>query len=87
MLLKILKRLYDVQGRPAISNCSTPIEKIPEFLDDQLKPIMREGMSYIKNSNNFAHKIRDLKDIPNDPLLVTEDAVGLYPSIPHEARL
>ena len=33
------------------------------------------------------HKIRDLKDIPNDALLVTADVVRLYPSIPHEAGL
>ena len=33
------------------------------------------------------HKIRDLKDIPNDALLVTADVVRLYSSIPHEAGL
>ena len=33
------------------------------------------------------YKIRDLKDIPNDALLVTADVVGLYPSIPQEAGL
>ena len=48
---------------------------------------MREGMSYIKDSNDFMHKIKDLKYIPNDALLVTADVVGLYPSIPHETRL
>ena len=72
-------------GRPVIPNCGTPTEKVSEFLDNQLKPVMREGMSYIKDSNDFMHKIRDLKDIPNDALLVTADVVGLYPSIPHEA--
>ena len=46
---------------------------------------MREGMSYIKDSNDFMHKIRDLKDMPNNALLVTADVVGLYPSIPHDA--
>ena len=28
-------------------------------------------MSYIKDSNDFMHKIKDLKDIPNNALLVT----------------
>ena len=36
---------------------------------------MREGMSYIKNSNDFRHKTRDLKDISNDALLITADAI------------
>ena len=48
---------------------------------------MREDMSYMKNSNDFMHKIRDLKDIPNDALLVTTDVVGLYPGISNEAGL
>ena len=85
LLPKIHKRLYDVPGRPVISNCGTPTEKVSEFLDNQPKPPMREGMSYIKDSNDFMHKIRDLKDMPNNALLVTADVVGLYPSIPHDA--
>ena len=43
LLPNIHKRLYDVQGRPVISNCSTPTEKVLEFLDHHLKPIMQEG--------------------------------------------
>ena len=74
-------------GRPVISTCGTPTEKVSEFLDNQLKPVMQEGMSYIKDSNDFKHKIRDLKDTPNDALLVTADVVGLYSTIPHEAGL
>ena len=85
LLPKIHERLYDVPGRPVISNCGAPIEKFSGFLDNQLKPVMREGMSYSKDSNDFMHKIRDLKDIPNDALLVTADVVALYPSILHEA--
>ena len=48
---------------------------------------MQEGMSYFKDSNDFIHKIRDLKDIPKGALPVTANVVGLYPSIPHEAGL
>ena len=87
LLPKIHKRLYDVPGKPVISNCGTPTEKVSEFLDNQLKPVMREGMSYMKDSNDFMHKIRDLKDLLNDALLVKADVVGLYISIPHEAGL
>ena len=80
LLPKIHKRLYDVPGRPVNSNCGTPTEKVSEFLDNQLKLVVREGMSYIKDSNDFIHKIKDLKDIPNNALLVTVDVVGLYHS-------
>ena len=76
-----------VLGRPVISNCGTTTEKVSEFLHNQLKPVMREGMSYIKDSNDFMHKIRNLKDIPNDTLLVTANVVGLCPSITIESAL
>ena len=47
---------------------------------------MQNGASYIKDSNDFKSKIKNI-DIPNDALLVTADVVGLYHSIPHEAGL
>ena len=76
-----------MQGRPVISSYGTSTDKVSNFLDNKLKLVMQEGMLYIKDSNDFKHKIRDLKDIPSDALLVTADVVGLYPSIPHEAGL
>ena len=48
LLPKIHKRMDDVSGRPVISNCGTPTEKISEFLDTQLKPIIQKSWSYIK---------------------------------------
>ena len=49
LLPKIHKRLYDVPERPVISNCGNSTEKVSEFLDNRLKPVVREGMSYIKD--------------------------------------
>ena len=45
---------------------------------------MQERWSYTKDSNGFIKKTNNLKDIPQDALLVTADFVGLYPSIPRE---
>ena len=73
LLPKIHKRLFNVPGRPVINS--------------HLKGIMQESWSYIKDSNDFVNKTTNLKDIPQDALLVTADIVGLYPSIPHEAGL
>ena len=47
-LPKIHKGLSSVPGRPVISNCGTPTEKISEYLDHILKPVMQESWSYIK---------------------------------------
>ena len=87
LLPKIHKRLVNVPGRPVISNCSTPTEKASEFLDHQLQPIMRSGMSYIKDTNDFLPKLQNLKKVPDNPILVTADVVGLYPIISHNEGL
>ena len=87
LLPKIHKRLYDVLGRTVISKCGTPSEKILEFLDRQLKPIIQKSQSYIKDSGDFIRKIKNLIDIPEGAILVTADVVGLYPIIPHQAGL
>ena len=42
---------------------------------------------HIRDSNDFIKKIKNLKNIPGNSILVTADVVGLYPSIPHESRL
>ena len=46
LLPKIRKRLFNVPGRPVISNCTMPIEKVSEFLDHHLKPVMQKGLSF-----------------------------------------
>ena len=87
LLPKIHKRLESVPRRPVISNCGTSTEKVSEFLDSQLKPVMQSSWSYIKEAGDFIKKIKDINNIPKDSILVTADVVGLYPSIPHEAGL
>ena len=63
LLPKIYKSLYDVPRRPIIPNCGTPTEKISEFFDRQLKPIMQKSWSYIKDSGDFIRKIKNLRRI------------------------
>ena len=52
LLPKIHKRLSDVPGRPVISNCGMPAEKVSEFLDYELKPVMQKSKSYIRDSRH-----------------------------------
>ena len=87
LLPKIHKRLSDVPGRPVISNCGTTTEKASELIDFHLKSIMHNGWSYIRDSNDFINKIKNLKNIPSNSILVTADVVSLCSSIPHESGL
>ena len=76
LLPKIHQGLSNVPGRPVISNCGTPTEKISEFLDYQLQPIMKQGNSYIKDTGDFLEKLRATGEIPKGAILVTADVVG-----------
>ena len=48
---------------------------------------MQNGWSFIRDSNDFINKIKNVKNIPSNSILVTADVVDLYPSIPHESGL
>ena len=87
LLPKIHKRTFNVPGRPVISNCGTPTEKVSEFLDFHLKPVMMAGKSYVKDTGHFLEKLKGLGRIPQNSILVTADVIGLYPSIPHQGGL
>ena len=86
-LPKFYKRLHNVPGQPVISNCGTLTEKCSECLDYHLKLLMQKGWLYIKDSDDFIKKTRNLGSLPKNPILVMADVVGLYPSILHEAGL
>ena len=70
-------------GRPVRSGCNTPTEKVSAFVDYQLKPLVPQISSYVKNTNDFVRKLKDMGRLPEGAILVTIDVVGLYPHIPH----
>ena len=62
-------------------------QKASEFLGFYLNPIMQSGSSYIRDSSDFSNKIKSIKNIRSNLILVTADVLGLYTSIPHELGL
>ena len=74
-------------GRPVVSGCSTPTEKISEFVDHTLRPLVPEMDSYIKDTNDFLRKLNGIGSLPEGSILCTIDVVGLYPHIPHNEGL
>ena len=71
LLPKIHKRLSGVPGRPVITNCGMPTEKVSEFLAYQLKLVMQKSKSYIRDSRYFLEKIKNISTIPENAILVT----------------
>ena len=87
LLSKIYKRLYDVPGGPVISNCGFYTENISSFLDFHLQPLVQKLKSYIKDTNHFLRKIKELGQLPEGTILFTIGVAGLYPNISHDEGL
>ena len=66
-----------------ISNCGFYTENISAFLDHNLQLIAMQVKSYVKDTNDFLKKLRDLRDLPEESIICTTDVEGLYPSIPN----
>ena len=56
-------------GRPVISGCGTPTEKISAFVDQKVLLLVPEIKSYIKDTNDFLHKLGELGDLPEGAIL------------------
>ena len=85
LLPKIDKK--NCPGRPVISGCNTPTEKISAFVDHQLKSLVPQIPSYVQDTNDFLNELKDMERFPDEAILVTIDVVGLYPNIPHDEGL
>ena len=70
-------------GRPIISGCDGPTERISSFLDHILQPIAKVQKSYLKDTTQFINFIEERK-VPNNAILVSMDVTSLYTNIPQE---
>ena len=73
-------------GRPIVSDCNSEGYKVSELIDYYLKPLATDYPSYLKDTQDFLSKIRNLT-LPEDCLLVTLDVDSLYTNIDNEAGL
>ena len=69
ILPKTHKRKYNVPGRPIICNCGTPMEKMSEILDHHLQPVIEGAKSYVKETNHFLKKPKELGKVPPNAIL------------------
>ena len=71
-------------GRPIISGCDGPTERISSFVDTLLQPIAQKQKSFIKDTaTDFISFIEKTK-IGKDTILVSIDVSSLYTNIPQE---
>ena len=54
-------------------------------MDYHLQPLVKSLTSYVKDTTDFLHKIKDaLKNLPVNSILVTMDVKYLYTNIPNQ---
>ena len=68
-------------GRPIISGCDGPTERISSFVDTLLQPISKSQRSYLKDTTDFINFIESTK-VKNRTFLVSMDVTSLYTNIP-----
>ena len=78
-LPKIHKNLFKMPDYPVISNSDTPTKKkTSEFLDHFLKQVIQSSWSHVKDQGDFLRKTKQIKNMPENSILFTANAVGLY---------
>ena len=70
-------------GRPIISGCDGPTERISSFFDTLLQPISKTQASYLKDTTEFINCIEKTK-VNKKTFLASMDVTSLYTNIPHE---
>ena len=70
-------------GRPIISGCDGPTERISAFVDHLLQPIAQIQPSYLKDTTDFINFIENTR-LPPNTTLVSMDVTSLYTNIPQE---
>jgi len=67
-------------GRPIISGCKGPTERISSFVDHLLQLIAQEQKSYLKDTNDFIKFIEET-EVSQNAILVSMDVTSLYTNI------
>ena len=70
-------------GRPIISGCDGPTERLSSFVEKLLQPIAQIQDSYLKDTTHFIRFIESTR-VPRNAFLVSMDVTSLYTNIPQE---
>ena len=70
-------------GRPIISGCDGPTEKLSALIDKLLQLIAQKQPSYLKDTTDFINFLEKIK-VPKNTILVSMDVTSLYTNIPQE---
>ena len=81
--LYLLPKIYDFPGRKdqLYQIFGNSLKNFLEFLHHVLKSVMKQNRSYFKESNGFIKELKEIKEIPEDVIMVAIDAICFCPGI------
>ena len=82
LLPKFNKDINNTPGRPIVSGSGGPTEKISQFVDHFIGPLVPLSESNIRDSTHMINILINFSTFP-DMLLCTLDITSLYTNIPH----
>lgn len=75
-------------GRPIVSACNCPTERVSSFVDSILQPLVTSLPSYTRDSSDTISKVKSFHANASDKVLIfTMDVKSLYTVIPHNDGL
>ena len=69
--------------RPVISSVNCHTTKLSKYVDHFIQPLSKKVKSYIRDTTDLINKIKQIKRIPHNAILVTMDVRSLYSNIKH----
>ena len=70
-------------GRPIISGCDGPTERLSSFIDKLLQPIALKQESYLRDTTDFINFFERTR-VPENAISDSMDVTSLYTNIPRE---
>ena len=70
--------------RPIVSGFKSCTAHLSEYLDSFLKYQAQQCKSYVKDTNDFLLKLKSIKIIPTNSIMITMDVASLYTNIDQE---
>lgn len=83
LLPKIHKQQRPPPGRPIVSANSSPTERISQFVDHFINPLVKLTKSFIQDTTDFLNRLQEVGPLPENCYLVTLDVTSLYTNIPN----
>ena len=79
---KMLLDTLQIPGRPIVSLCNSPLERVGHFVDYFLKEIVCTLWTYTKDTTSFINKVEKIR-VPNHAILSNFDISSMYSNLNH----